>query len=149
MPIVDLSRDMIAQRLVQSSVVKLKILAKPVPGLTYLMVIVQIDLLVLYAAPQTFHTDEKKSSADIITTRKAAMLKGSILLPQCTRPEAWLCQLALRLSSEQRNILTRKQAKKDVRPVRTNLLAICYRLSQKQDSIELISGLLQQKTCAL
>ena len=52
---VDLSRDMIVQRLVQSfTVVKLKILARPVPGLTYLMVIVQIDLSLLNSQPEIF-----------------------------------------------------------------------------------------------
>ncbi len=55
MSVVDLSRSMVAQRLVQSiTVVKLKILTEPVLGLTYLLVIVQINLLVFHAAPKTF-----------------------------------------------------------------------------------------------
>ena len=47
---------MVVQRLMGAIVVvELKISAESVLGLTYLMVIVQINLLVLYTAPEPLH----------------------------------------------------------------------------------------------
>jgi len=51
-----LTRGTVVQRLMETLVVvKLKISAEPVLGFTYLLVIVQINLLVFHAAPKTFN----------------------------------------------------------------------------------------------